>query len=110
MNTNNTPLSAEQEKIEKLQEENNGDVGYHCDDCAEVVKSFLLASNQRVRLQTLQEVQGERCNQCSTNRKKANDGTRYLCNHFSEFCNECEEWALATPLAAKLSALIEQER
>lgn len=34
----------------------------------------------------------ERCEKCSTERKIANDGTRYLCNHFSEYCHECIEW------------------
>ena len=35
---------------------------------------------------------GERCDKCSTYRKFANTGATYLCNHFSEFCDECIDW------------------
>ncbi len=34
----------------------------------------------------------EICKFCSTERKVASEGTRYLCNHFSEFCPECIKW------------------
>ena len=34
----------------------------------------------------------EKCKDCSTYRKVANNGARYLCNHFSEPCPDCEEW------------------
>ena len=49
---------------------------------------LLTTANNQAR----QEAQGERCPQCSTYRRKANDGTKYLCNHFSEYCPECAEW------------------
>ena len=36
--------------------------------------------------------QKETCKSCSTERRVANNGTRYLCNHFSEYCDECLKW------------------
>ena len=36
--------------------------------------------------------QEDKCKDCSTHRKTANNGERYLCNHFSEPCKNCEVW------------------
>jgi len=41
------------------------------------------------------EIQDEEkgiCKFCSTERRLANTGARYLCNHFSEYCSECIKW------------------
>ena len=38
----------------------------------------------------------EKCKNCSTKRELANDGTRYLCNHFSEPWEACEAWVKKT--------------
>lgn len=35
----------------------------------------------------------EKCKFCSTYRKIANNGKKYLCNHFSEACEDCNKWA-----------------
>ena len=34
----------------------------------------------------------EKCKDCSTKRKTANNREKYLCNHFSEPCKNCEDW------------------
>lgn len=47
--------------------------------------------------QEAKEEVGKRCLQCSTHRKTANNGERYLCNHFSEYCPDCEEWVTQNP-------------
>ena len=58
------------------------------------------ADNLRNFLRTSLEAisqEKERCKKCSTYRKTANNGERYLCNHFSEYCLDCEEWQSQDP-------------
>ena len=38
------------------------------------------------------KIEIEICLQCSTERRKANNGKRYLHNVFSEYCSDCIKW------------------
>lgn len=86
-----TTLSAEQEKFEKTFKNTEGNIHSYSDFC--VVRDFLLASNQRVRLQTLQEVQG------------MIEGEKVHCIGVYE-----PALVALSAISAKLSAKIEQEK
>lgn len=100
--TNPNTLSAEQDKFEDEMSNifyTKSLNGENCTKNKNQVRDFLLASNQRVRLQTLQEVQG----MIEAGRK-----TEWYSDRGEHEANGANK--ALSDLAAKLSALIEQEK